>query len=281
MTQAPIKVTVISICYNASDSIRPTIQSVIDQDYDHIDYVIIDGASKDNTLEIVREYEDKMPNNTSMRIFSEADTGIADAMNKGIEKAEGAFLIHMHAGDTFHASDVLSKAVESYRKQGWQWATGAIDYVDDKGTPVIEKFFPLAKGYLHKRLYQSNPINHQATFMETAVFKEHGLFDTEYKVAMDYEYWLRVHKKIDAPALLHFTVANMLMGGLSATARVKGALECSEARKAHLGPIKPGFYFIEAAKVSYFWLVKTIEVYTPRVLVNGLKSVKRRISGAI
>lgn len=277
MQDGNIKVTVISICYNVGDSIRPTIESVIAQNYEHIDYVIIDGASTDNTLEIVREYEEQI----DMRIFSESDTGIADAMNKGIEKAEGAFLIHMHAGDTFHSEDVLTKAVESYKKQGWQWATGAIDYVDEKGNTVIENHFPLAKGYLHKRLYQSNPVNHQATFMETAVFKEHGLFDTEYKVAMDYEYWLRVHKKIGAPALIHFPVANMLMGGLSATARVKGALECSEARKAHLGPIEPGFYFVEAAKVSYFWIVKTIEQYTPRALVNGLKSIKRRVSGAV
>lgn len=277
MTQEPLTITVISICYNVGDNIRPTIESVIAQDYEHIDYVIIDGASTDNTLEIVREYEDKI----TMRIFSEPDSGISDAMNKGIEKAEGAFLIHLHAGDTLHDSNVLSKAVESYKKQNWQWATGAIDYVDEKDNTVIANHFPLAKGYLHKRLYQSNPINHQSTFIETAVFKEHGLFDTNYEIAMDYEYWLRVHKKIAAPALLHFPVANMLMSGLSATARVKGALECSEARKAHLGPIKPGFYFIEAAKVSYFWLIKTIEVYTPRALVNGLKSVKRKVSGAV
>jgi len=277
MTQEPIVVTVISICYNAGDSIRSTIESVIAQDYEHIDYVVIDGASTDNTLEIVREYEDKI----AMRIFSESDTGIADAMNKGIENAQGTFLIHMHAGDSFHNSDVLTKAVESYKKQGWQWATGAIDYIDEKGNAIIKNHFPLANGYLHKHLYQSNPINHQATFVETAVFKEHGLFDTDYQVAMDYEYWLRVHKMIDAPALLHFTVATMLMEGLSATERVKGALECSEARKKHLGPIEPGFYFVEATKVSYFWLLKTIETYTPRTLVNGLKHVKRRLSGAI
>ena len=97
------KISIITICYNAAQTIEKTIKSVVAQDYPNIEYLIIDGKSKDNTLEIVAKYEDKIA-----LVLSEPDKGIYDAMNKGMEKATGDYIWYMHADDQIYAPDTLS-----------------------------------------------------------------------------------------------------------------------------------------------------------------------------
>ena len=98
------KITIITICYNAEACIERTILSVINQTYPNIEYIIIDGNSTDNTLQIVEKYKDKIT-----KIISEPDKGIYDAMNKGLRITTGDWVNFMNAGDSFYSNDVLGK----------------------------------------------------------------------------------------------------------------------------------------------------------------------------
>ena len=97
-----MKISVVTVCYNAADTIEKTILSVLNQTYHDIEYIIIDGGSTDGTVEIIRKYADKIA-----YWVSEPDKGIYDAMNKGIEVATGEWINFMNAGDRFYKSDVI------------------------------------------------------------------------------------------------------------------------------------------------------------------------------
>ena len=110
--------SVITVTYNAEKVLEDTIQSVISQTYHHVEYIIIDGASKDGTMAIVNRYRDRIS-----QVVSEPDKGLYDAMNKGIALATGDYLCFLNAGDSFHEDDTLQKIVHS-----------------GTGDPVLEKF---------------------------------------------------------------------------------------------------------------------------------------------
>ena len=109
------KFSVITVTYNAEKVLEDTVQSVISQTYHHVEYIIIDGASKDGTLEIVDRYRDRIH-----QLVSEPDKGLYDAMNKGIALATGDYLCFLNAGDSFHEDDTLQKMVHSIRHTVWR-----------------------------------------------------------------------------------------------------------------------------------------------------------------
>lgn len=105
-----MKISIVTICYNVENDIEQTILSVINQSYSDLEYIIIDGASKDKTLEIVNRYKDKIS-----KIVSEPDKGIYDAMNKGIKQATGEWVGFINAGDKYVDNNVLSTFLQRYQ----------------------------------------------------------------------------------------------------------------------------------------------------------------------
>ena len=110
MIEKPL-VTVITVCYNAVSLIEKTIRSVLAQQYEHIEYVVVDGSSTDGTIEIIRKYEAHISH-----WITEQDEGIYDAMNKGVAMATGEWCIFLNAGDTFAADDVLNRVFQVPRE---------------------------------------------------------------------------------------------------------------------------------------------------------------------
>ena len=102
-----IKFTLITVTYNAGKVLEDTIQSVIFQTYRNVEYIIVDGGSKDNTLEIAAKYRDRIS-----KVISEPDKGLYDAMNKGIRLATGDYVCFLNAGDKLHGADTLAKIVD-------------------------------------------------------------------------------------------------------------------------------------------------------------------------
>ncbi len=98
-----MKISIVTVCYNEEETIKETVESVVNQTYPDVDYVIMDGGSTDKTVEIIRQCE----NNTSLRLFSEKDNGLYDAMNKSLAHIKGDYVIFMNAGDMFYDSKVL------------------------------------------------------------------------------------------------------------------------------------------------------------------------------
>lgn len=160
------KITVITVCYNAADTLEQTIESVINQTYQNIEYIIVDGGSTDETLSIIRKYEHKIT-----KWISEPDKGIYDAMNKGIEMASGEWLNFMNAGDVFASKDVLEKIFSS-------------DYPDKTAFLYSDNYYKGKEGrlLLSHHDHKIPSILHQSAIYRKELHNRHGLYAVTPKI---------------------------------------------------------------------------------------------------
>lgn len=180
--------SVITVCYNAEQTIKDTITNVLSQTYRNFEYIIIDGKSQDNTLSII--------NNTisgnkdiSIKVISEPDKGIYDAMNKGILMASGRYINFMNSGDRFFSFDTLAVIAQNLDKS-------AIVLFGDSALELDGHLYRVKcrPFYEHLPLHQSLGFNHQCTFVDTEEAK-HMLFDLKYKLAADYNMIISLFRK--------------------------------------------------------------------------------------
>ncbi len=178
MNDAPL-ISIVTVTYNAANEIIPTMKSVGEQTEKDFEHIIIDGASKDNTLEIVRKYA-----SPSLRILSEPDKGLYDAMNKGLKIAKGKYLLFLNAGDAFHSKDILKKYADEARKnQNIIYADTVIVDKDRKvlgprhlSAPEVLTYDSFAKGML---------VCHQAFMVRREIAPS---YDLRYPYCADY-FW--------------------------------------------------------------------------------------------
>lgn len=160
------KITVVTVCYNAVDTIENTILSVLNQTYDNIEYIIIDGSSTDGTVDIIKKYADKIA-----YWVSEPDNGIYDAMNKGIDIATGDYINFMNAGDGFYDNEALSNLMP-FIKNNVSVIFGKSIKTNGSGDEKLEIPIPF---YTQNKRIKSPGICHQATFVETSLLKKKNL----------------------------------------------------------------------------------------------------------
>lgn len=174
-------VTIVTVCYNAEAVIEKTIQSVLGQTYDSIEYIIVDGCSTDGTLAIIEKYKDRIS-----KVISEPDDGIYDAMNKGIHLATGKWIQFLNAGDTFFSEGTLARIFKSDYKAD-------VIYGDCKVLSSLGTYILLSRPI---DTITSGEVNfcHQSAFVRTILMKER-LFDLRYKVCADYAFFYRVWKE--------------------------------------------------------------------------------------
>lgn len=202
-----LKVSIVTISYNCEKEIEDTILSVINQNYDNKEYIIVDGASKDGTMKVVDKYSDKID-----VIISEPDKGRSDAFNKGITHATGDYIVMMNAGDLL-ADNALNKFAESYIP-GYDVIKGnTIRWNEDTGFKSVE--YPVIN-------YPQIPFNflvcHQSTYISKDAYSKYGGYKIEYRVAMDFELMLRFTKKGAKFRKIDVDLALFRMGGISQTA---------------------------------------------------------------
>ena len=173
-----VKVTVVTVTYNCAGIVEETIKSVIGQDYDNLEYIIIDGASSDGTWDIVNRYADRIT-----YMVSEPDKGIYDAMNKGIDAATGRWINFMNAGDVFASNTVLSEVFAEPIGDDVGFMFGKSGGITSKGyrTPP-EKLTPF---YESKDKFHNMGFNHQAAFARTDIAKRLH-FDLSFRTCADY-----------------------------------------------------------------------------------------------
>ena len=219
-----IGVSIITVVYNNIRGIERTIQSVLNQSYNNIEYIIIDGGSTDGTLDVIKRYENRIS-----YWISEADEGIYNAMNKGILKAHGSFLNFMNSGDTFVTSTTIERLIERYEK-GDKIIYGNIlkcyDRRKERTSGIVSSHPDIIDFY-------KNMINHQAAFISRELFEKYGLYDEKYKLASDWFFFLKVvginQEKI---RYCNIDVANFMMDGISSMMPLKYMEEQREIRKA-------------------------------------------------
>lgn len=206
-----VPISVVTICRNAAGLIEPTMVSVLQQTYPHIEYVIVDGGSTDATMDLVQSAGARFPQRT-VRVRSEPDRGIADAMNKGVLMASGEIIVHLHAGDRFIDPQVIERVVDSYTRYSWRWGVAGSVVVNPQSAQE-HVYRPCSD---REVLLKKNCIPHQSTFLVRAIFEQHGLFRVDFKQAMDYEFWLRIAFRGDEhPTILPFNTTYFLSGGRS------------------------------------------------------------------
>ena len=205
-------VTIITVVFNGEKHLEQTIQSVISQTYNNVEYIIIDGGSTDGTVDIIRKYEEVID-----YWVSEPDAGISDAMNKGISLATGILINHLHAGDKFAADTTLSSVVSSYNSEGWRWCFGNQLLRSHTDDTIVGCFCP--PKFSQKLLHIVNTIPHPTVFSERALIEEVNGFDNNYKCAMDYHLWLRF-TQLSKPKQFDYATAEFLLGGRSSDVKL-------------------------------------------------------------
>lgn len=221
------RISVVTVCRNAAATIAGTVASVVGQDYPAVEYVLIDGASTDDTVAAARAAAGTHP----LTVVSEPDEGIADAMNKGVAHSRGELILHLHAGDALLAPTVLSRVGASYAAHRWRWAVGGIVRVPQAGGPrVLQQPLRYDYAYLQRVCY----LPHQATILHREIFRRYGGFRTDFRIAMDYEFWLRIGATEEA-FILPFAVTRFAEGGFSRDP-LRNFREDIRARRLHVRP---------------------------------------------
>lgn len=183
-----VKISIITVSFQAEKVIEETIQSVLKQTYQNIEYIIVDGASKDGTLDIIRKYE----SDKRIRFVSEPDKGIYDAMNKGSRLATGDYIQFLNAGDILVDSSVIEKVVAQIEKNKADVVYGDIIYQYPDGSTNRRVYGQFCSSRIYYLL--GDCINHQAMFAKRECFDKHP-FDLAYRICADREWMLRLKKE--------------------------------------------------------------------------------------
>lgn len=181
-----MKMSIITVCYNCENNIEETIKSVLIQKYKNIEYILVDGKSNDNTVEIIKKYTGESNN---IRYISENDKGIYDAMNKGIKMSTGDIVFFLNSGDVFFDENVVLKIVECFKKDNFDVLYGNVIKCYNTGNALIKS--PELNNYtfLFNQL-----ICHQAIFAKKSIFSIVGNFNIEYNLCADFDWIIRCIK---------------------------------------------------------------------------------------
>lgn len=177
-----IKISIVTVCYNATNVIKNVLQSVLSQTYMNLEYIIVDGASKDNTVEVLKEYEQRFEGR--MRWVSEPDNGVYDAMNKALDMATGDFVLFLGADDHLLSPDTISKVISMIDKND------VVYY----GDVYRNSRNDLYRGKFNKYLLACENICHQAILYPRPVYKSMK-YDLKFPIYADYVYNIRNWRK--------------------------------------------------------------------------------------
>ena len=205
-----MKISIITATYNSAKTLRDTIESVLNQSFVNIEFIIVDGLSKDNTLDIVKEYETKFQGR--LRWISEQDKGIYDAMNKGIQMATGDVIGILNSDDLFLDNNVLSDIANAFDKNT-DAVFSNLYFVKQNDTSQIVRIW---KGSPYKSFTTGWHPAHPTFYVRKSVYEKYGTFDISFDVSADFELMLRLIEKerISTKYLDRFSV-RMRVGGES------------------------------------------------------------------
>lgn len=222
-----MKVSIITITYNSEATIRDTIESVLNQTYSDIEYIIVDGLSRDNTLNIVSEYNSRIA-----KVISEKDHGLYDALNKGIKMCTGDIVGLIHSDDFYTSNDVIEKLVNKIKSENADAVYADLYYVDKDDTSRIFRKWHSGE-YKHGMFYNGWMPPHPTFFVKREYYNRYGLFNTQFKSAADYELMLRfIHKHHLKLAYLPEFIVKMRVGGKSNVSLKNRIRANQEDRKA-------------------------------------------------
>jgi len=233
-----LKVSILTVVYNGAATIRHSIDSVLGQDYPDIEYIIVDGNSKDGTQDIVRSYGNKIA-----RFLSEPDAGIYDAMNKGIQLATGDVIGILNADDFYAYPSVVSEVAEVLASSNADASYGDLEYIDANDATVVRRKW-VSGAYKVGAFLNGWMPPHPTFFVRKEVYNTHGHFRLDLGSAADYELMLRfVHRENIKLAYLPKVLVKMRAGGVSnSTLKNRIAANQNDRLAWKINNLKPRFY---------------------------------------
>lgn len=241
-----MKISVITASYNNADTIGDTLRSVLEQDFPDIEYIIVDGASSDNTMAIVNEFSDRIA-----KIVSEKDGGIYFALNKGIALATGDVIAFLHADDFYAGPQVLSQVMKAFEENKTDSVYGDLHYVDRFDTNKIVRTWKSCAYYdgIFRKGWMPP---HPAFFLKKKCYDQFGVFNTSFRSAADYELMLRMlHKEKISTVYLPEVLVKMRTGGTSNVSLKNRIRANKEDRRAwKINGLKPGWFTLYRKPLS-------------------------------
>jgi len=202
-----MKISIITVCFNAENTIEDTFLSTFNQTHKDIELIVIDGKSTDKTVEIIEKYKDKIH-----YFVSEPDKGIYDAMNKGITAANSYYLIFMNAGDSFYDDMVLENVEQALTNNPkTKFLFGDADYISKQASQIVT--FGSIKNEFSLIL---DNICHQSIFYHRSLFEKFGLFSEDFKIYADWDFNIKCLVENKVPALyLAIPICKFYLSGIS------------------------------------------------------------------
>ena len=247
-----IRISIVTITYNAARSLQRTLDSVSSQTYLHLEHLLVDGASKDETLQMARHYQEV--SSYEVVVSSEPDKGLYDAMNKGLKRATGDYVVFLNAGDTFHSKDTIQTVVDAI---GRRQPTGenqypAVVYGDTAITDTEGHFLHLRRLRPPKELSwrsfrQGMLVCHQAFYARMDIARQMP-YDLQYRHSADVDWCIRIMKEADRQGLAlvntNTILADFEEGGNTTQHHRASLLERYHVMSRHYGAVQTFFLHV-------------------------------------
>ncbi len=241
-------ISIITVVYNGEKTIERTIKSVISQTYDNIEYILIDGNSTDNSVGIIKKYEEFID-----YWISESDNGISDAFNKGLSFSTGDYIGFINSDDWYETDGIFS-IVKEINSEGLIYCGHLNLFSSDKCEFVkLHKSNP-------ERIFQTMRIAHPSTFVSRSVFDHIGGFSINHEFAMDYDFFLRARIHGYKISIVDKVIANQRMGG-----------KTSDLLKVYKDELRIKNKLLGCKLEHWVWYLTNVILYLPLKLVNRLK----------
>lgn len=205
-----MKVSIITSCFNREATIGQAIESVLTQDYPDIEYIVVDGASKDNSLAIINHYKNKIS-----KIISEPDKGMYEAINKGLRTATGDIIGLVHSDDFLYATDTISRMVAAFERTGADFVYGNGLFVNPEDTNKVIRNW-MGGSYSKWKVKHGWLPLHPTCYIKKSCIDRLGMYNESYKIAADSDFLVRYLYEADLKVYyLNEYIVRMRMGGLS------------------------------------------------------------------
>lgn len=239
-------ITVATVTFNAQDTLERTLRSVEEQDYPRIEHLIVDGCSADHTLSLVQRYVERntaVPDSHTIRLVSEPDEGLYDAMNKALQLAAGDYIVFLNSGDRLHAPDTISRVA-----QAAEWEAGSpgnpgivygeTDIVDGGGRFLRHRRLRAPERLTWKSFADGMLVCHQSFYVRTDLARAER-YDLRYRFSADYDWCIRLMKRMQRRRIrfanTHAVLTDYLSEGLTTRNHRRSLLERLRIMARHYG----------------------------------------------